>query len=58
MTKNPATVNVDTMAADAARIINTKNIDNIPVVDNEKRPVGLLDERNLLEFFPLTDEDN
>lgn len=56
MTKNPITISPDTMASDAARIINTQKIDNIAVVDDKKRPVGILDEKNLLEIFPVSDE--
>jgi arabinose-5-phosphate isomerase len=56
MTKNPITVAPDIMAIDAARLIKSKKIDNLPVVNGIGRPIGILDEKNLLDAFPLTDE--
>ena len=52
MTKKPITLTPDTMAADAAKIIKSEKIDNIPVINSKKEPIGLLDERNLLEVLP------
>ena len=46
------------MAADAARIITERHIDNLPVVDSKGKPVGILDEQDLLEIFPLLRKDN
>jgi arabinose-5-phosphate isomerase len=48
MTKKPRTVHPDMMAADAAKILKEYNIDNIPVVDKTGRPVGILDQGDLL----------
>jgi arabinose-5-phosphate isomerase len=48
MTKNPLTVNPDMLAVNAAKILQEKNIDNIPVVDKNNKPLGILDERDLL----------
>jgi len=48
MTKKPATIKPDMLAVDAAKILQEKNIDNIPVVDNNNKPIGILDERDLL----------
>lgn len=56
MTKNPVTLTSDAMASDAARLINIKKIDNIPVIDASGHPIGILDEKNLLEIFPSTNE--
>ena len=47
MTKNPATVTPDILVSDAEKILREKNIDNIPVVDETGKPVGILDERDL-----------
>ncbi len=57
MTVNPSTVTPDTMAADAAEILRSKNIDNMPVVDAKGRPLGLLDERDLLAVIPIKEND-
>lgn len=48
MTKNPTVVNKDMLAAQAMRILQDKKIDEVPVVDKFKRPVGLLDVQDLL----------
>lgn len=48
MTKNPKTVYPDMLAAEALHIIEEKKIDELPVVDKYKRPVGLLDIQDLL----------
>lgn len=49
MTKNPTTVFPDMLAAEAMRILQDKKIDEVPVVDDHKRPVGLLDVQDLLK---------
>ncbi len=48
MTKNPSVVYPDMLAAEAMRILREKKIDELPVVDKLKRPVGLLDVQDLL----------
>lgn len=49
MTKNPATIKRDRLAAEAFDILRSKKIDELPVVDNKRRPVGLLDVQDLLK---------
>ena len=49
MTKNPTVVNKDMLAAEAMRILQVKKIDEIPVVDKNMHPVGLLDVQDLLK---------
>jgi arabinose-5-phosphate isomerase len=49
MTKNPTVVNKDMLAAEAMRILQDKKIDEVPVVDKLRRPVGLLDVQDLLK---------
>ncbi|MBM3249385.1 MAG: KpsF/GutQ family sugar-phosphate isomerase [Candidatus Omnitrophica bacterium] len=49
MTKSPTVVGPGMLAAEALRILREKKIDEIPVVDNERRPVGLLDVQDLLK---------
>ncbi|MFA6913949.1 MAG: KpsF/GutQ family sugar-phosphate isomerase [Endomicrobiia bacterium] len=48
MTKNPATVTADMLAVDVAKLLQERNFDNIPVVDSNNKPIGILDERDLL----------
>ncbi len=50
MTRNPVCVYPDTMAIEAAKLISTKKIDNIPVIDRKNsRPIGIIDEKDLLK---------
>ena len=49
MTRNPITISKDMLAADAFRILREKKIDEIPVVDAKRRPIGLVDVQDLLK---------
>ena len=49
MTSKPTVVDKDMLAAQAMRIMQDKRIDEIPVVDKNMRPVGLLDIQDLLK---------
>jgi arabinose-5-phosphate isomerase len=48
MTKNPLVVTPETMAVEAAKILKDHNIDNIPVVSKDNKPLGILDQGDLL----------
>jgi arabinose-5-phosphate isomerase len=50
MTRNPITVREDALAAEALRIFNERNIDDLVVVDRRGAPVGLLDSQDLPKF--------
>jgi len=49
MTKNPIRVRPEMLAAEAMHILQNKNIDEVPVVDKNEKPVGLLDVQDLLK---------
>ncbi len=49
MTRNPVTISKEMLAADAFRILREKKIDEIPVVDKKRKPVGLVDVQDLLK---------
>lgn len=49
MTKNPIAVSPQMLAAEAMRILKEKKIDEVPVVDKNRRPIGLLDVQDLLK---------
>jgi len=49
MTKNPTTISADKLAAEALSILRQKKIDELPVVDKNKKPAGLLDIQDLLK---------
>ncbi|HET9594511.1 MAG TPA: KpsF/GutQ family sugar-phosphate isomerase [Anaeromyxobacteraceae bacterium] len=48
MSRNPRTVRPEALVADAARVLRQARIDQVPVVDEASRPVGLLDVQDLL----------
>ena len=49
MTRNPTVVAKGMLAAEAMRILREKKIDEVPVVDKNRRAVGLLDVQDLLK---------
>ncbi len=48
MTKNPIVVCNDDLASQALKILERKKIDEVPVVDKNYRPVGMLDIQDLI----------
>jgi len=49
MTANPTTIGPDALAAEAAQIMDEREFDNIPVVDEQGRAVGILDVQDLMK---------
>jgi arabinose-5-phosphate isomerase len=49
MTKKPTTITKDKLATEAVRLLAEKGFDNIPVVDENNYPIGVIDERDLLK---------
>ncbi|MBU1084094.1 MAG: KpsF/GutQ family sugar-phosphate isomerase [Candidatus Omnitrophota bacterium] len=49
MTKSPVTIKGERLAAEAFKVLSTRHIDEIPVVDDEGRPVGVLDVQDILK---------
>jgi arabinose-5-phosphate isomerase len=50
MTKKPITISKDCLASEALRILKEKRIDEIPVVDSKRKPIGMLDVQDLLKI--------
>lgn len=48
MTEDPFTIHMDMLAMEALRIIKDKKFDELLVVDNNNKPVGIVDEKDLL----------
>lgn len=48
MTKKPLSIRYDRMAIEAAEILESRKIDNLPVVDEKNRVCGIIDERDLI----------
>lgn len=49
MTKNPTVIKKDRLAAEALEILRSKKLDELPVIDDRRRPIGLLDVQDLLK---------
>ena len=47
MTRNPIAVRDDALAVEALKIFNERNIDDLIVVNAQKKPVGLIDSQDL-----------
>lgn len=47
MTRNPVSVRDEALAAEAIKIFNERNIDDLIVVNAKKEPVGLIDSQDL-----------
>ncbi|MDI6641660.1 MAG: KpsF/GutQ family sugar-phosphate isomerase [Elusimicrobiota bacterium] len=48
MTKNPKSITADKIAYESAQMLKKFNCDNLPVVDKYFRPIGIIDERDLI----------
>ena len=49
MTKNPICISQDQLATEALRILKEHKIDEIPVVDEKNKPIGMIDVQDLLD---------
>jgi len=49
MTQHPTIISPNALAVEAARILKQRRFDNLPVVDKTGRPVGVIDEGDLLK---------
>lgn len=47
MTSNPKRIEIGTLAADALKMFEENNIDDLPVVDSDNRPAGMIDGQDL-----------
>jgi arabinose-5-phosphate isomerase len=47
MTRNPICIREDALAAEALKIFNERNIDDLIVVNARREPVGLVDSQDL-----------
>ena len=47
MTRNPVTVGHDALAVEALNLFHSQTIDDVIVVDEAQRPVGLIDSQDL-----------
>jgi arabinose-5-phosphate isomerase len=50
MTRNPVCIRSEALAAEALKIFNQRNIDDLIVIDDRRRPVGIIDLQDLPKF--------
>jgi arabinose-5-phosphate isomerase len=55
MTRQPQRLTVDQLVRDAVAIVRERRLDEIPVVDGEGRPVGLVDVQDLIAMKVVRD---
>lgn len=48
MTRHPTMLTVDSLVRDAVQLVQAKRLDEIPVVDRDGKPVGLVDVQDLI----------
>ena len=47
MTKNPSTIAADSLAAEVLALVEKKHVDDVPVVDDANRVIGVIDIQDL-----------
>ena len=47
MTPDPVSIREDALAAEAVKVFNERNIDDLIVVNSRNEPVGLIDSQDL-----------
>ena len=57
MTRNPKRIRGDQLASEAIGLMRPHRIDELPVVDDEDRPIGLIDIQDLVVLRMLDVED-
>jgi arabinose-5-phosphate isomerase len=50
LTRNPTSVREDRLAVEVLRILQERRIDDLPVVDENGRPIGIVDTQDLARF--------
>lgn len=56
MTKNPHHILDTVPAIDAAKMIHATHVDNLPVLDKSGKVVGIIDEKDLIEYLAFLDK--
>lgn len=55
MTPRPQHLTVDDLVRDAQRVVRERRVDEIPVLDHDGRPVGLIDVQDLIAMKVVTE---
>ena len=55
MTRHPRTLPADALVRDAVRLVRELRVDELPVVDGDGKPLGLLDIQDLVAMKVVRD---
>ncbi|MSR19030.1 MAG: CBS domain-containing protein, partial [Phycisphaerales bacterium] len=55
MSARPISLPVDSLVRDAVRLMRERRLDEVPVVDGDGRPVGLVDVQDLVALRVVQD---
>jgi arabinose-5-phosphate isomerase len=58
MTRDPITISLGSRVADALDILRLRKISELPVVDPAGRPVGLIDNTDLIGLLPVEEDES
>ena len=53
MTRDPISITAGQRAEEAVKILSSRNISELPVVDEELRPLGIIDITDVISLFPI-----
>lgn len=57
MTRQPLTVPQDAIFSDVVELLSSRKISEIPVIDDQRRPVGLIDITDVIGWLPTEQRD-
>lgn len=52
MTKSPLTIDADSLLHDAVEVLSSRKISELPVVDEDSQPIGLIDITDVIGLMP------
>ena len=58
MTQSPICLHATQRLSEAVDILATKRISELPVINEQRQPVGMIDITDTVALLPATDEDN
>ena len=56
MTKSPLTIDADSLLHDAIEVLSNRKISELPVVDDDGQPIGLIDITDVIGLLPAGEE--
>lgn len=56
MTKSPLTIGADSFLHDAVELLSNRKISELPVIDDDGQPIGLIDITDVIGLMPPAEE--